>query len=166
MYWRFGMEKKMDDATHRRLKAGRLLHAGKGCTEVAKEVGVARQTAHTWKTLLDEKGIDALRAMGGRGRPAQLDEHQLEQLRACLLDSPTGYGFGTELWTLKRIRLLIAKMFDVSFSEVHVWRILGTMGFSNQKPERRAIECNEDAVQEFKKKTWPALKKKPRKKDA
>ena len=160
------MEKKMDDATRRRLKAGRLLLAGKGCAEVAKAVGVARQTVYTWKALLDEKGIDALRDMGGRGRPAQLDEHQLEQLRNCLLDSPTGYGFGTELWTLKRVRVLILNLFDVSFSEVHVWRILGSMGFSNQKPERRAIERNENAGQEFKKKTWPALKKKPSEKDA
>lgn len=160
------MEKKMDDATRRRVNAGRLLLEGKGCTEVARSVGVARQTVHTWKALLDEKGIDALRVMGGRGRPARLDEHQLEQLRICLLDSPTGYGFGTELWTLKRVRLLIARLFDVSFSEVHVWRILGSMGFSSQKPERRAIERNEDAVQEFKSKTWPSLKKKPRGKDA
>lgn len=150
----------MDDATSRRVKAGRLLLAGKGCAEVAQTVGVARQTVYTWKSLLDESGIDALRAMGGKGRPTQLDASQLEALRRCLLDSPTEYGFGTELWTLKRVRVLIERMFDVSFSEVHIWRILGALGFS-KKPERRAIERNEDAVQEFKHKTWPALKKKP-----
>lgn len=156
------MAKKMDDATRRRVKAGRLLLLGKGCAEVARTVGVARNTVYTWKARLDESGIDALRAMGGKGRPAQLDAVQLEMLRRCLLDSPTAHGFGTELWTLKRVRVLIERMFDVSFSEVHIWRILGALGFSNQKPERRAMERNEDAVQEFKHKTWPALKKKPR----
>lgn len=156
------MAKRMDDATRRRVKAGRLLLAGKGCAEVAQTVGVARQTVYTWKALLDESGIDALRAMGGKGRPARLDASQREALRRRLLDSPTEHGFGTELWTLKRVRVLIERMFDVSFSEVHIWRILGALGFSNQKPERRAIERNEDAVQEFKHKTWPALKKKPR----
>lgn len=155
------MAKKMDEATRRRVRAGRLLLAGKGCAEVAQAVGVARQTVYTWKALLDESGIDALRAMGGKGRPAQLDARQLAQLRRSLLDSPTEHGFGTELWTLKRVRQLIERMFGVSYSEVHVWRILGEMGFSNQKPERRAIERDEDAVQEFKNKTWPALKKKP-----
>jgi hypothetical protein len=30
-----------------------------------------------------------------------------------------------------------------------------------QKPERRAIERDEDAVQTWKRKTWPVLKKKP-----
>ena len=40
-----------------------------------------------------------------------------------------------------------------------LWRILGGLGFSVQKPERRAIERDEDAVQTWKRKTWPALKK-------
>lgn len=96
------MAKKMDDATRRCVKAGRLLLAGKGCAEVAQAVGVAWQTVYTWKARLDESGIDALRAMGGKGRPAQLDAGQLEALRRCLLDSPTEHGFGTELWTLSR----------------------------------------------------------------
>jgi transposase len=155
------MAKKMDESTKRRVRAGRMLLTGKGPTEVAKEVGVARQTVHTWKDILDEGGIDALRAMGGKGRPAQLDERQLEVLRRTLLDRPTEHGFGTELWTLKRIRLLIERLFGVSYSEVHVWRIIGALGFSNQKPERRAIERDADAVEQFKHKTWPALKKKP-----
>lgn len=155
------MGKRMDEATRRRVRAGRLLLAGKGCAEVAQAVGVARQTVYTWKALLNEDGIDALRAMGGKGRPAQLDASQFEQLRRCLLDSPTEHGFGTELWTLKRVRLLVERMFGVSYSEVHIWRIFGGLGFSNQKPDRRAIERNADAVQEFKSKTWPRLKKKP-----
>lgn len=54
---------------------------------------------------------------------------------------------------------LIERLFGVRFSEVHVWRVLGAMGFSSQKPERRAIERDEDAVRAFKRKTWPALKK-------
>lgn len=155
------MSNKMDDATRRRVRAGRLLLAGKGCAEVARVVGVARQTVYTWKAVLDEGGIDALRAMGGKGRPAQLDARQLAQLRRSLLASPTAHGFGTELWTLKRVRVLIERLFGVSYSQVHVWRLLGQLGFSNQKPERRAIERDEDAVREFKEKTWPALKKKP-----
>ncbi|BBB58544.1 hypothetical protein UNDKW_4119 [Undibacterium sp. KW1] len=156
------MAKEIEDGAKRRVKAGRLLLQGRGCAEVALVVGVARNTVYTWKAILDEGGLDALRAVGGKGRPAQLDAMELGELRRCLLDSPTEHGFGTELWTLKRVRLLIERKFEVSFSEVHVWRILGALGFSNQKPERRAIERNEDAVQEFKKKTWPALKKKPR----
>ena len=149
---------KMDEATRRRVRAGRLMLAGKTPAEVAHAVGVARQTAYTWKARLDEGGIEALRAMV-TGRPARLDGKQLDALRAALLQGAIAHGFGTELWTLKRVRALIERLFGVRFSEVHVWRLLGAMGFSSQKPERRAIERNEQAVVAWKRKTWPALKK-------
>lgn len=130
----------------------------KSPAEAAKAVGVARQTAYTWKARLDEGGIDALRAMAP-GRPAQLDAKQLQALRSALLQGAIAHGFGTELWTLKRVGALIERLYGVRFSEVHVWRLLGAMGFSSQKPERRAIERNEQAVLAWKRRTWPALKK-------
>jgi transposase len=111
--------------------------------------------------VLDEGGIDALRAMPSRGRPARLDEQQLQALGRMLLDKPTDHGFGTELWTLKRIGVLIERQYSVKFSQTHIWRILGSLGFSVQRPERRAIERDDDAVQTWKRKTWPGLKKKP-----
>src|ERR1035437_4647648 len=96
-------QKRLSEATKKRVKAGRMLLAGKGCAEVALAVGVARQTVYTWKRVLDEGGIDALRAVAERGRPAQLGAQQLGALRATLLQSPIEHGFGTELWTLKRV---------------------------------------------------------------
>jgi len=149
---------KMDEATRKRVRAGRLMLAGKSPAEAAKAVGVARQTAYTWKARLDEGGIEALRAMATE-RPAQLDAGQLEGLRLALLQGTMAHGFGTELWTLKRVRALIERLFGVRFNEVHVWRLLGALGFSSQKRERRAIERNDAAVQRWKRKSWPALKK-------
>lgn len=149
---------KMDEATRKRVCAGRLMLAGKTPAEAAQAVGVARQTAYTWKARLDEGGIEALRCMA-TGRPAQLDGKQLDGLRAALLQGAMAHDFGTELWTLKRVGILIERLYGVRFSEVHVWRLLGAMGFSSQKPERRAIERDEAAVSAWKRKTWPALKK-------
>lgn len=157
-----GMAKKrLSEAAKKRVKAGRMLLAGKGCAEVALVVGVARQTVYTWKKLLDEGGIDALRGVPERGRPAQLDEQQLAALRAAVLQKPTEHGFGTELWTLKRVGAVIERMHGVRFSQTQVWRILGALGFSPQKPDKRAIERDEDAVRIWKKRTWLSLKKKP-----
>jgi len=149
---------KMDEATRKRVRAGRLMQAGKTPAEAAKAVGVARQTAYTWKARLDEGGIEALRSMA-TGRPAQLGGKQLDALRVALLQGAMAHDFGTELWTLKRVRALIERLYGVRFSEVHVWRLLGAMGFSSQKPERRAIERDESAVLAWKRKRWPALKK-------
>jgi transposase len=149
---------KMDEATRKRVRAGRLMLSGKTPAEAAHAVGVARQTAYTWKARLDDGGLEALRAMS-TGRPSKLDAKQLDALRAALLQGAMAHDFGTELWTLKRVRMLIERLYGVRFSEVHVWRLLGAMGFSSQKPERRAIERDEAAVVKWKRKTWPALKK-------
>jgi transposase len=74
-----------------------MLLAGKTPAQAAHAVGVARQTAYTWKAVLDEGGIDALPAMPTRGRPARLDEDQLQDLGRALLQRPTEHGFGTDL---------------------------------------------------------------------
>ena len=151
----------LSEASKKRVKAGRLLLAGKSCAEVAVAVGVARQTIYTWKRLLDEGGIDGLRAVPERGRPAQLDAAQLAVVRVAILQSPIEHGFGTELWTLKRVGTVIERLHGVRFGQTNVWRILGSLGFSPQKPEKRAIERDEDAVRFWRRRTWPALKKKP-----
>ena len=155
------VQKRLSEAVKKRLRAARMMRAGKGCAEVALAVGVARQTVHTWKRLLDEGGIDALRAVPEPGRPAQLDAAQLAAVRAVVLQSPTEHGFGTELWTLKRVGAVIERMHGVRFGQTQVWRILGSLGFSPQKPDKRAIERNDDAVRHWRRRTWPALKKKP-----
>ena len=159
-------KKRLDEATKKRLRAGRMLLAGKRPAEVASAVGVARQTVYTWKRLLDEDGIDALRAVPGVGRPAKLDEGQLEDVRRAVLQKPTDHGFGTDLWTLKRVGVVIKRLHGVEFGQTQIWRILGALGFSAQKPEKRAIERNDDAVHHWKRRTWPGLKKKPSEKVA
>jgi transposase len=155
------MAKKKDDVVKRRVQAGRLLERGRTPAEVAARVGVARQTVYTWKRMLDEGGLDALRKTRRTGPQSKLDEAALARLRAVLLENPTAHGFGTELWTLRRVRQIIHRLFGVRHSEVHVWRLLGQMGFSSQKPEKRALERNEEAIRAWKRRTWPALKKKP-----
>ena len=155
------VKKRMDEATKRRVRAGRLLQKGKTVAEIALDVGVARQTVYTWKALFNDGGIDALRAMPSRGRPARLDDAQREDLRRAILQKPTEHGFGTELWTLKRVGVVIKRLYGVKFGQTQIWRILGSLGFSPQKPNKRAIERNEDVVRSWKRNTWPALKKKP-----
>src|ERR1700722_6381016 len=90
-------QKRLSEAAKKRLKAGRLLLAGKGCAEVALAVGVARQTGYTWKRLLDEGGIDALREVPERGRPAQLEEHQLAAVRAAVLQNLDSVNYDDRL---------------------------------------------------------------------
>ena len=135
------VQKRLSGATKKRLRAARMRQKGNGCAEAALAVGVARQTVYTWKALLDEE--------------------QLASVRATILQRPTEHGFGAELWTLKGIGTVVERLYCARFSEGHVWRILCSLGFSAQKPQKRAIERNEDAVCSWKRRTWPAPKKRP-----
>lgn len=156
-----GTKSRLDTAAKRRVRAARLLQAGHKPAEVAKMVQAPRQTVYRWQAVLQSQGLDALRDMSKGGRPARLGAEELTRLQVALLEGPTAHGFGTPLWTLKRVRLFIERQFGVRYSEVHVWRLLGQLGFSNQKPERRALERDEVAIEHWKKRTWPGLKKKP-----
>jgi len=154
-------KRNSEEAVKRRVRAGRLLLAGKSPPEVAKMIGAPRQTVYRWREVLEAGGIEALREMNDGGRPPQLGAGELSRLYVMLLEGATAHGFATPLWTLKRVRLLIEREFGVRYSEVHVWRLLGQLGFSNQKPERRALERDEAAIEQWRKRTWPALKKTP-----
>jgi transposase len=155
----------MNEAAKRRVRAGRLLQKGRKPAEVARLVGAPRQTVYRWLDVLNEEGIDALREMSKGGRPARLDAAQHDKLREMLLAGAQAAGFGTDLWTLKRVRQTIEKCFGVRYSEVHVWRLLGRLGFSSQKPDKRAAERDEAAIVRWRRRTWPALKKSPNAKD-
>lgn len=156
---------KLDKTVKRRVRAGRLLLAGKSPPEVARTVGAPRQTVYRWREVLEAGGIDALRDMSKGGRPARLGAAELSQLYVALLEGAPAHGFATPLWTLKRVRLLIEREFGVRYSEVHVWRLLGQLGFSNQKPDRRALERDQAAVEHWRRRIWPALKKTPAARD-
>jgi transposase len=56
---------------------------------------------------------------------------------------------------------LISKRFGVEYSTGHLWHLLRRMGFSCQKPEKRAIQRNAAEIARWKRHPWPALKKKP-----
>lgn len=152
---------KLDAATKRRVRAGRLLLAGKKATKSGTCDRRAAQTVYRWRDVLNADGIDTLRDRSKGGRPARLGAAELSRLYVALLEGPEMHGFITPLWALNRVRLWIEREFGVRYSEVHVWRLLGQLGFSNQKPERRALERDAVAIEEWRKRTWPALKKTP-----
>ena len=54
---------------------------------------------------------------------------------------------------------LIHQLCHVQFHRSHVARLLHELGFSCQKPERRALERDEEKIEQWKRKRWPAGKK-------
>lgn len=149
----------------RRLKGAKLLERGLSKSEVARRLGVTRQTVAAWEQRVDQGGADSL-MRGTLGRPRQLDAEQERELGQLLMQGALSAGYATELWTLQRIGKLIAQRFGVQYSTGHLWHLLRRLGFSCQKPEKRATQRNEGDIARWKRHTWPALKKKPSAKGA
>jgi len=158
-------EEEARQAERRRLKGGRLLLKGVAQAEVARRCAVSRPTVLEWKRRLEQGGLQALRN-GTRGRPARLDEQMRAQLAQLLVAGARSHGYATELWTLPRIAKLIEEHFGHTFSISQVSRLLAAMGWSSQKPEKRALQRDEKAIRQWKAKRWPTLKKTLRKSDA
>lgn len=141
----------------RRLEARRLLDEGVAQAEVARRLKVSRQSVSRWAV----RPRGELAKVKRQGRRSSLDEAARAKLRAALLSGPQAAGFAGELWTVPRVRRVIAQRFGLRFSQVHVWRLLGQLGFSPQRPVGRARERDEAKITEWKTKQWPRLKKKP-----
>jgi transposase len=135
-----------------------MLRDGVAQAEVARRVSVTRTTVSEWNAQLQEGGLGALKSRR-RGRPAGLQEAQRRELMRALKSGTLAEGFATDLWTLPRVGELIKRRFARSYSESQVWRILVALGFSCQRPSGRALERNESAIQRWKQRRWPVLKK-------
>ncbi len=70
-------------------------------------------------------------------------------------------GYPTDLWTCPRVAEQIERRFGVRYHVDHVGRLLHELGWSPQKPARRALERDEDAIRRWVRHEWPRVKKKP-----
>jgi transposase len=141
----------------RRRKCMRMLARGVVQAEVARALGVSRQTVSNWaRERLDDAQAWRRKPLG---RPAALGAQQKRELAERLKRGAVAGGFPTELWTLQRVAALIERDFGVAFSTANVWRVLRALGFSSQRPVGRAIQRDEAAIVAWKQRRWPALKK-------
>ncbi len=155
---------KLDRATleRRRLKAARLLQQGLHEAEVARRVGVHRQSVNRWAKQLARGGRPALKRAPRAGRPPQLSASDRQRIVQGLKRGPEALGYGTSLWTAWRVANLIERECGVQYSSVHAWRVLRALGWTPQRPASRALERNEAAIRRWKRGRWPELKKTPK----
>lgn len=143
----------------RRLAAVKLFEAGKNPSQVARELKVSRQAANIWHHSWQSKGRDGLLATRKPGPDPKFNSTHKEKLKELLLQGAMAHGFETELWTLPRIARIIDEKLGLKASISEVWRLLRSMGWSPQKPLKRARERKEDKITEWKKEKWPEILK-------
>jgi transposase len=146
-----------------RMEAADLFEqGGVSQAEVARRVGVSHQTVSDWHDAWEQGGREALRAAGRAGRLPRITDAQLAEVEAALEKGPRANGYPTELWNLARVTEVIERVTGLSYSQGHVWRILrDRLGWSHQRPARHAVERDDEAIEAWKKKRWPQVKKTP-----
>ena len=142
------------------MEAAKLLKEGVSQSEVARRLGVHRQSVIRWARQLAQSGRAGLKKAGRAGRKPRLSSTQLKQIEHALKRGPEARGYASGLWTASRVRELIEDQCGVRYHQAHVWRILRQLGWSCQRPSGRALERDEEAIRDWKRVGWPRIKKK------
>ena len=111
-------------------------------TSVAVAYGVDRRTITRWMDRFEDAGGDGLLRQAGSGRPRKLEDLAEEDLLQIVIGGAMKFGFETDLWTVGRLRRVIADEFQIHVSKNTVWRRLRDAGLTCQKPEREYYEID------------------------
>ena len=130
----------------RRRRAVALLAERKSLTEVAQLVAADVSSVKRWKRAWKKGGDTALASKPIPGRPSKLTTADRRRLAKIVRAGPLKAGFPTDWWTCKRVAEVIRREFDVTYHPDHVGRLLHALGFTQQKPQRRAAQRNESAI--------------------
>jgi transposase len=146
----------------RRRKIIAFLKRNLSLHEIARRIGCHASSVLRWRNAFRAKGAEGLKAKPASGRPPKLRPQHKQRLVGLLAQGAMAHGYGTELWTTQRIAKLIEQRLGVRYHRNHVGKLLHQLGWSHQKPERRALERDEAAIAAWKQSVWPRVKKTPR----
>ncbi|MFJ6662203.1 winged helix-turn-helix domain-containing protein [Streptomyces sp. NPDC091377] len=149
-------------AEARRVRAVELFEDGVSNVEIARAVGVCAESVRRWRRVWEEGGPAALRRRAATGRPPKLNDAQVEAVRVALERGARAHGFEADLWTLERVGAVVTRTTGVVLSRASVWRLLtGRLGWSLQRPGRRAVERDDSEIARWIAHEWPRIKKGP-----
>ncbi|MFF8024545.1 winged helix-turn-helix domain-containing protein [Streptomyces sp. NPDC007896] len=140
-----------------RLQAVERFADGQKNQQIAAELRVSVRSVERWRRAWRECGEAGLLSKGSPGR-TRLSEAQFARLERELERGPLVHGWADQRWTLARIKTLIGRLFHVSYTVEGTWQLLKRHGWSLQQPARRAIERDDEAVEVWKKETWPRVR--------
>ncbi|MCA1553333.1 MAG: winged helix-turn-helix domain-containing protein [Chloroflexi bacterium] len=146
-----------EQLARRRARALTLLGDGHSPAQVAKRVGATSQSVCRWRR--DAKRLEQPPQRVGLGRPSRLSDRQLRRLESALKRGACAYGYADDYWTLDRIAHVLWQLFGVRYRPSGVWYLLQRLGWSCQKPQRRALSRDEEAIAHWKRYVWPQIKK-------
>ena len=126
----------------RRLRAVALLEQGQAPVEVARQLGVDRRSVRRWNAAYRRQGAQGLAARPAPGRPSKLSARQRRQLLRILRHGAAASGFERDVWTYPRVAEVLRRRFGISYHVDHLGRLLRSLGWTPQRPPRRAPVLN------------------------
>jgi transposase len=130
-------------------------------TKISRKLCVSRQSVYNWIKSHSKNGIKGLE-LKKRGRPkgCQLQPWQSAQIVNLIINyCPDQLSMPFYLWTRESVGALIKNKFRISTSKWTIGRYLAKWGFSSQKPARRAIEQNPEAIKKWFEIEYPSIQK-------
>jgi transposase len=143
----------------RRLQAWHLMQQGWSQHQIAEALGVSEGAVSPWITRARAGGPEALWHRPRPGAPRRLTADQLARVPGLLHQGAEAYGFRGHVWTCGRIAAVIHLECGISYHPVHVGRLCQAIGWSPQKPTRRARQRDEAAITRWREDAWPAIKR-------
>jgi transposase len=141
-----------------RLMAVQRMREGEPVAAVMGSYGLCRTTGYKWLARMRGRGLKALAARHGSGRPRKLTPAQERQvLRWINGRNPLQYGFDFALWTRRIVQELIAQRFEVGLSLTSVGTLLARLDLTVQKPLERAYQRDPEAIERWQRESYPAL---------
>jgi transposase len=127
---------------------------------VAKAIGCSTRSVQLWVQKSEQgRKPGTLETGKAPGATPKLDARQKQRLLKLLAAGPEAAGFAGQLWTCPRIAELIRREFGVSYHVGYLPALLKSLGWSAQKPQRRALERNQPAIDAWVAGEWPRIKK-------
>ena len=108
-------------------------------SELAVKHGTDLTCVYGWINRYKDGGFEALKTRPITGRPPKLSDAQRTELAEILLcKNPTDFGFYKAMWTRDIVASVIKQRFSVTMHPAAVGKMLKRMGFSPQRPTRKA----------------------------
>src|SRR3954451_8702696 len=134
-----------EELERRRLRAVQAVADGQSHQTVAHVLGVHPKTVSRWVGAARRPG--GLQAKPQLGPTPGLSDADLRRLEGLLLQGAKAHGWHNELWTAARVAQLIERHFEFRYHPEHVRKILkARLGWTSQKPRRKARERNDKEV--------------------
>jgi transposase len=134
-----------EELERRRTRAVQAVAEGESRATVAQVLGVHYKTVAHWvRAARHAGGLDAKPQLGPT---PGLTDADLGKLEGLLAKGAKAHGWHNELWTAARVARLIEREFGLDYHPEHVRKILRRrLGWTSQKPRRRARERDDQEV--------------------